>query len=109
MLERTYTLHGDMDGLSQTIQSGLAEKYTSFACLDETLFQNQNSKCLIKTYQIYAFWQRANLTINIVFYSPDLSTDALTAKVSVIPPYGNSLKGKRILKEMDQLIQNHTA
>ena len=107
MFERTYALHGDMEALSQALRSGLAEKYVSFAEVDETVFENERRVCRIETYQVCVLLPRYNYTVNVAFYCPDRGKDALTVKASVLAPCEEFLdwKGKHILKQIDRIVR----
>ena len=107
-MESNFTLNADIDLLSKDILNGIKEKHSSAIYLDKTIFWGENSRCHIDTYQVYSPLERGNITINIFFYNRNLENDLLLVKVSAFPPIKNtSLKCKKHLKEIEELILSH--
>lgn len=107
-MKKDFTLNCDMDLLSKDILNGMKEKYETALYLDKTDFWGENSRCHIDTIQVYSILERGYVTVNIYFYNNNLEDDLLSVKVSVFSPVnGTSMKGKKILKEIEGLILDH--
>ncbi len=107
-MENSFKLHADIDVLAKVIFDGIKEKHSSCFYLDKTVFQGENSRCHIDTYQIYSVSERGYITINVYFYNNNLKENLLSVKVSAFPPVKNtSLKCKKILKEIRELISSY--
>ena len=104
-----YKLAGDLDALALEINQTLKENHTSATLVDTSDFVSKDSRCQIDTYQIYEIAYRGYITINVYYFQPQLTADALEVKVTIISTLWNksSMKMRKIQREIDGVLHTH--
>lgn len=110
-MHNSYKLICDLDALAQEIGQTLKENHMSAALVDRSRFASKESRCQIDTYQIYEISYRGYITVNAYFFRPQMATDELEVKVTILSPLWNesSMKMRKIQKEIDGVIHTHPA
>ena len=106
-----YNLVCDLDVLAQEIGQTLKENHTSAARVDRSLFAGKESRCQIDTYQIYEMTYRGYITINVYFFQPQLTMDALEVKVAILSTLWkeSTMKMRKIQREIDGVLHTHSS
>ena len=110
-MDNFYRLTCDMDVLAQEIYQALKENHMSATLVDRTHFASNGSHCQIDTYQIYEINRRGYLTINVYLFQPQLATDALEVKFTILSPLWNesSMKMRKIQREIESVLHAHAS
>ena len=108
-MESSYELTCDLALLAAEIGQTLGKNHSSANLVDRTCFAGGDSTCQIDTYQVYELNRGACITINVYFFRPELTQDALRVKVSLLSPLpylgGSSMKINKLQKEINRVIR----
>jgi hypothetical protein len=107
-MTKSFTLNGNIDLLSKYMFNGIKERYENVVYSDKADFCGEESRCQIDTYQVYSFFERGYITINLYFFKKSFEDSSILVKVSIFSPVKDkSIKGEKILKEIEQLLLHY--
>ena len=108
-MDNFYKLNCDIDVLAQEINQTLTENHMSATLVDRSHFVSKDSRCQIDMYQIYEIAYSGYITINVYFFQPQLTTDELEVKVTVISTLWNksTMKMRKIQREIEGVLHTH--
>lgn len=107
-MKGSYTVSIDMEELVEEISAKLRENFGDaifpVVLVDRALFSDENFRVQTDTYQIYSYFERGYVTVNVHFFQPG-PAEALLVRTAVIPSENDtSRKAKKIFNALESVI-----